>query len=289
MKYKFIYENRGNFRLGKMCQTLEVSRSGYHNYLKRRFSQSQLENMQILEEIRRIYDRHKGRYGSPRITQELRAKGLLYNKKRIARLMRINSIKAKTRKKFKVTTDSNHGLTVAKNLLGGNFNVTEKDKVWVSDITYIGTMEGWLYLAVIMDLSSRRVVGWSMSERIDQELVISALQKALINRKPAKGLIFHSDRGKQYASEKVKQLLEGNGILQSMSRKGNPYDNAVAESFFHTLKTELVNFEKYETRSEARRSIFEYLEIYYNKQRRHSAIKYYSPVEFENRKINLVA
>ena len=203
--------------------------------------------------------------------------------------MKINSIKAKTKKKYKITTDSNHGLSVAENLLMQNFEVSEVNKIWVSDITYIGTMEGWLYLAVIMDLCSRRIVGWSMSENINQDLILSALQKALITRKPDNGLIFHSDRGRQYASEKVKQLLHKHRAVQSMSRKGNPYDNAVIESFFHTLKTELVNFENYKTRAEARQSIFEYIEIYYNKQRRHSTLDYYSPVEFESRKIILVA
>ncbi len=289
MKYNFIYENSGIFRLGKMCQTLEVSRSGYYRYIKRQLGQRWLENMRILEEIRKIYQRHKGRYGSPRINSELRSKGLKYNKKRIARLMKINSIKAKTKKKYKITTDSNHGLSVAENLLMQNFEVSEVNKIWVSDITYIGTMEGWLYLAVIMDLCSRRIVGWSMSENINQDLILSALQKALITRKPDNGLIFHSDRGRQYASEKVKQLLHKHRAVQSMSRKGNPYDNAVIESFFHTLKTELVNFENYKTRAEARQSIFEYIEIYYNKQRRHSTLDYYSPVEFESRKIILVA
>ena len=289
MKYNFIYENRSFFRLGKMCQTLEVSRSGYHNYIKRRLSQRHLENIRILEEIKRIYEKNKGRYGSPRINSELKAKGLRYNKKRIARLMRINSIRAKTKKKFKMTTDSNHGLSVAENLLKQNFQAEAVNKVWVSDITYISTMEGWLYLAVILDLNSRKIVGWSMNESMSKDLILAVLQKALINRKPDKGLIFHSDRGRQYASEQVKQLLLKNAVVQSMSRKGNPYDNAVVESFFHTLKTELVNFEKYKTRAEARLSIFEYIEIYYNRQRRHSALSYFSPVEFENRKINLVA
>ena len=289
MKYRFIFENRGSFRLGKMCQILEVSRSGYHKYLRNKMSRRRLENMLIAEEIKKIYEKKHGRYGSPRIYEEMRASGKRINRKRIARLMRINKIRAITKRKYKATTNSKHNKAVAENLLNQNFKSEELNRIWVSDITYIWTKEGWLYLAVILDVCSRRIVGWAMSERIKANLVVSAIQQALLNRNPEEGLIFHSDRGSQYASEEVKSILEKNNIKQSMSGKGNCYDNAMAESFFHSLKTELIYHKNYTTREEAKNDIFEYIEIFYNRQRRHSAINYLTPVEFENKNIKLAA
>lgn len=289
MKYRFIYENRSGFRLGKMCKALGVSRSGYHKYIHSQLSRRKLENLIITEEIKRIYKKRRGRYGSPRIHDELRKNGRRVNKKRIARLMRINKIRAITRQKYKATTNSTHDKPVAENLLKQNFKAEEANKVWVSDITYIWTKEGWLYLAVILDLFSRRVVGWSMSENISAKIVTAAIMQALLNRVPTGSMIFHSDRGSQYASESVRLLLKQNKITQSMSRKGNCYDNAVAESFFHTLKVELIFTKNYVTRAEAKNDIFEYIEIFYNRQRGHSAIKYFSPVDFENRNIKLAA
>lgn len=289
MKYRFIFESRSGFRLGKMCKVLEVSRSGYHKYLRSQMSQRRLENMLIAEEIKRIYKKKHGRYGSPRIHEEIRKSGKRINKKRIARLMRINKIRAITKRKYKATTNSAHDKPVAENLLNQKFMATELNKIWVSDITYIWTKEGWLYLAVILDLFSRRIIGWSMSESISANLIVAAIRQALLNRTPVEDMIFHSDRGSQYASDQVKSLLRQNKITQSMSRKGNCYDNAVAESFFHTLKVELVYTKTYATRVEAENDIFEYIEIFYNRQRKHSAIKYFSPVDFENKYIKLAA
>ncbi|MFC2084418.1 IS3 family transposase [Bacteroidota bacterium] len=289
VKFRFIFEHIGKFKVEKMCQTLEVTRSGYHNYVKRRITQRKVENAILLKMIKDIWENSYRLYGSPRIHAELRFQGIKYNRKRIERLMRKNGIAAKTKRKYKVTTDSYHKKVIAENLLGQKFSVAEPNRVWASDITYIGTKEGWLYLAVIMDLYSRMIVGWAMSERINKELVLRALNQAIIRRNPAEGLIFHSDRGSQYCSDEVVSTLSAKDIAQSMSGKDNCYDNAVVESFFHTLKTELVNFQCYKTRSEARFNIFEYIEVFYNKIRRHSSINYLSPVYFENKINSLVA
>lgn len=289
MKYRFIFENRSEFKLGKMCEVMEVSRSGYHKFMRSQMSQRRLENMLITEEIKRIYKNKHGRYGSPRIHEEIKNSGRRINKKRIARLMRINKIRAITKRKYKATTNSSHDKQVAENFLNQKFQSKELNKIWVSDITYIWTKEGWLYLTVILDLFSRRIVGWSTSEKISANFVLAAIRQALLNRTPVEDMIFHSDRGSQYASEDVKSLLRQNKITQSMSRKGNCYDNAVAESFFHTLKVELIYTKTYATRTEAKNDIFEYIEIFYNRQRRHSALKYFSPVDFENWNIKLAA
>jgi putative transposase len=290
MKYKFIMENRKEFRLGKMCKMLEVSRSGYHNYVRRKMSQRRLENQMILERIRRIHHLSRGLYGSPKIYQELRKLGLKYNRKRIVRIMRINGIRAKTKRKYKRTTDSNHSYPVAENILGQDFTSTVLNKIWVSDITYIWTKEGWLYLCCILDLCSRKIVGWQFDITLSSSLVITALSQAITNRGENPGIIFHSDRGSQYASGEVRKYLWGHKMIQSMSRKGNCYDNAVMESFFHTLKTELVSFENFQTRDEAKMKIFDYIEIFYNRQRSHSSIDYLTPEEFEiNLKLKLVA
>lgn len=289
MRYRFIFENRGSFRLEKMCKMLEVSRSGYHKYVKQKMSNRRRENLLMLEQIKRIYERSRGCYGSRRIQAELRALGIPCNRKRISRIMRENGIEAKQRKRYKVTTKSNHSKPVAANLVNRNFEAEEANKIWVSDITYIWTKEGWLYLAVIMDLYSRMIVGWSLGQWLTSSLVIKALQQSLNNRSVEEGLIFHSDRGSQYTSKGVVEILKGHKCLQSMSGKGNCYDNAVAESFFHTLKTELVHFNYFTTRDEARSSIFDYIEIFYNRQRRHSKLNYFSPFDFENNHIKLVA
>jgi len=282
MKYKFIMENRKEFRLGKMCKTLNVSRSGYHNYLKRSFSRRETDENVILEKIKGIHRDSRGLYGSPRIYQELRRRGITINKKRVVRIMRKYGIRAKTKRKYKVTTNSNHSYPIAKDLIGQYFKSRKSNKIWVSDITYIGTKEGWLYLACILDLYSRMIVGWHVDQRQSSSLVTTAIRNALDKRGENPGIIFHSDRGSQYASKEVRDLLSANGMIQSMSRKGNCYDNAVMESFFHTLKTELIRFENFQTREEAKMRIFDYLEIYYNRQRIHSSINYFTPVEYEN-------
>jgi transposase InsO family protein len=232
-------------------------------------------------EIKESHKDSRGTYGSPRITKDLQAMGTQCSENRVARLMKNNGIVGKAKKKFKATTNSKHNLAVAENLLKQNFAAQNPNTIWVSDITYIWTLEGWLYLAVILDLYSRQVVGWAMSDRLTSDFVIKALYQAIGRRNPGSCCIFHSDRGVQYASADFRDVLNSHGFIQSMSRKGNCYDNAVAESFFHTLKTEHVYDYRYDTRAEARQSIFDYIEIFYNRQRRHSALGYRSPISFE--------
>jgi len=281
MKYQYIKQHRSAFRVRKMCRALKVSESGYYRWCGKGQSKRARENEQLILKIRQIHRKSKQRYGSPRIAQELNDSGYHYNEKRIARLMRLGKIAAKTKRRFKVTTKSKHSLPVAENLVKRKFRASGPNRLWASDITYIWTGEGWLYLLAIMDVYSRQIVGWSMSNRLTQELAIQALQQAIWRRKPLPGCIFHSDRGSQYAGLEFCKLLKQYGFIQSMSGSGNCYDNAIMETFFHTLKTELVYFERYETRNEARRSIFEYIEVFYNRERRHSALNYKSPIDFE--------
>lgn len=266
-----------------MCIVLKVSRSGYYGWMSKPESERKMENEEILDTIKEIRAKEPKKmvYGSPRLTKEMNERGFLCGKNRVARIMRKNGIKAKTVKKFKRTTDSNHRLPISPNLLDGHFSVDAPDKVYVTDITYIWTEEGWLYLAMVLDLFSRMIVGWAVSARITSELVIEALNKAIRARKPAKGLIAHSDKGSQYASQDYRALLNEHGFIQSMSGKGNCYDNAVAESFFHSMKTEWVFFEKYQTRARAKTSIFDYIETFYNRERRHSYLDDVSPLEYE--------
>ncbi len=268
-----------------MCRILLVSRSGFYKWKKGVKSKRDIDNEKLLFHIRQIYRESHGIYGSPRITVVLRSRGIKCNHKRVERLMRENGIYAKTKKKFKVTTYSKHNRCVAENLIKMDFKAERANKVWTSDITYIWTKEGWLYLTVFMDLYSRYIVGWSMNNRLTDELVIRAFKKALLYRCPPAGLIIHSDRGSQYCSNEFKQLLNKNQCLQSMSSTGNCYDNAVTESFFHTLKTELVYHEKYETKDQARKSIFYYIEFFYNRKRIHSTLGGVSPYQFEQIKI----
>jgi len=272
-----------------MCQTLGVSRGGYHSYLKLRSGQRALENKILIELIRTVWENSKRLYGSPRVHAELKAMGLRINRKRVERLMRENGLMAKTKRKFKVTTKSKHNYPVCKNLISQNFSTARPNSLWASDITYVRTQEGWLYLAVVMDLYSRMVVGWAMSNHIKESLVLSAINQAFINRDPTESLIFHSDRGSQYCSKAVIQTFFNRNIKQSMSGKGNCYDNAVVESFFHSLKTELIQFKNYQSRAEARSDIFEYIEIFYNRVRRHSTLGYLSPLDYENKSIKFVA
>ena len=231
--------------------------------------------------IKQIFEENRGVYGTRRIRRKLLQLGKAVGRKRIARLMKMASLHCKTKRRFKVTTDSKHNNPVAPNLLQRHFNVSKPDQYWVGDITYIPTSKGWLYLATVIDLYSRRVVGWSMSNRMQANLVNDALLMAVWQRKPAKGLIWHTDRGSQYASKNHRDLLKEHHIIQSMSRKGDCWDNAVAESFFHTLKTELTHHHKFRNREEAKHVIFEYIEVFYNRIRIHSANDYASPVDFE--------
>lgn len=266
-----------------LCRVLGISRSGYYAWHHRRPSQRQAADQHLLQQIAEIHRQTKQRYGSPRIVKALRQQGFCCNRKHVVRLMRLHHIRAKTKRHFKVTTNSEHRLPIASDLVRQNFEVSAPNRVWTSDITYVWTREGWVYLAVILDLYARSIVGWELSSRLTADLVTSALQRALDWRTPESGLILHSDRGSQYASQEVQILVERYSIQQSMSGKGNCYDNAVTESFFHTLKTELTYFERYESRQEARSSIFEYIEVFYNRRRLHSTNGYLSPFDYEKR------
>jgi transposase InsO family protein len=282
MKYEFIRTHRSTFAVKKMCRVLRVSRSGYYDWFERPESQRSLENKILLKEIRDIHKNSRKIYGSPRITDALRGGECSCSRPRVARLMSANGIKAKTAKKYKVTTASDHSFKTAPNLLKQDFWTDAANRIWMSDITYIRTWQGWLYLTVIMDLYNRKVVGWSMSNRLTAiTTTIPAFIQAVKQYKPLPGLIFHSDRGVQYACDDFCELLESFEIFQSMSGKGNCYDNAVVESFFHTLKTELVYHETYRTRTEAKTSLFEYIEVFYNRVRKHSALGYKSPEQYE--------
>ena len=276
-----MVDNHEGHIIEKMCKVLEVSRSSYYKQRNRSKGKRARENKHLLEKIRSLFIESKERYGSPRITAELRRQGISCNKKRIARLMSKYGIEAKIFRRYRNTTNSEHKREKSENILGREFNRQRSNEVWTSDITYIRTSEGWLYLAAVIDIYSRKIIGWRLDKNLNSDLVEKALENALMDRRINKGVIFHSDQGIQYASESFRKLLRDNGFIQSMSRKGNCYDNAITETFFHTLKTELVNRTKYRTREEARRSIFEYIEIFYNRKRLHSAIGYNAPVEYE--------
>lgn len=263
-----------------MCRVLQVSRSGYHDWLHRKKSCRVIEDARLLEKIKEQFKVSGKTYGSRRVHKQLILGGETCSRRRVARLMREYGIRPKVKHQFVKTTDSNHCLPVAQNLLDRDFDVEEPNQAWVCDITYIPTQEGWLYLAGVMDLYNREVVGWSMSERINRKLVMDSLDMATIRRKPDVGLIAHSDRGSQYASGDYQKMLKEHGILCSMSKKGDPWDNAVMESFFGTLKTERVHHRNYKIRDEARRDIFEYVEVFYNRVRLHSTLGYLSPIQF---------
>jgi len=281
MKFGFMDNHRSEFRVQKMADALDVTRSAYYAWKKRGESHRSKENGRLLERIRILHAGSYGIYGSRRITAVLQLEGQLCGKNRVARLMREGSIVSRMRRKFRITTHSKHTLVNAENLLRQNFNTDKPNRLWVSDITYIWTKEGWLYLAVILDVFSRLVIGWSLSSRLHHSLVCRAFQQAVRKRDVRPGLIFHSDQGVQYACEDVKEQLRIHQIMQSMSGSGNCYDNALAESFFHSLKTEWVYFEKYQTREQATLSIFEYIELFYNRQRVHSNLGYLSPEKYE--------
>lgn len=266
-----------------MGRVLGVSRSGYYSWRRRPESERSCRNRTLVWQIRGIHERSRRTYGSPRVTDELRENGVRCSRHRVARLMRLHGIRAKTVRKFRVTTDSKHHLPVAPNRLNREFAVSRPNVAWASDITCLWTSEGWLYLAGVMDLYSRRLVGWAMSHRPDSELTLTALRQALGQRRPPAGLLHHSDRGKQYASGAYQELLGLYGLVGSMSRKGDCWDNAPMESFFGTLKQELVYPERLATRKEAKAKVFEYIELFYNRQRRHSALGSQSPAEFERR------
>jgi putative transposase len=267
-----------------MCRALGVSRAGYYAWLKRRPSAAAVRRADLTDEIKQIHDEVKGRYGSPRIRAELVGRGHECCVNFVAKLMREAGIAAKTRRRFKQTTDSNHSMPVAENVLDRQFDPDEPNASWVGDVTYIPTREGWLYLAVVEDLFSRAVVGWSMDATMTSRLVVDALEMALARRlkgSSSSGLVAHSDRGSQYASEHYQRRLADERIACSMSRRANCWDNAPMESFFASLKKELVHHEDYPTRAQAKASIFEYIEVFYNRVRRHSALGYVAPAEYE--------
>jgi putative transposase len=281
MRYQFIEGHRQQWPTRLMCQVLDVSTGGYYQWRIRPPSARQERGEALVAEIKSIHREVKARYGSPRIHAELVARGHSCCVNTVARLMSRAGVAAKTRRKFRCTTDSNHGHPVAENILDRQFEPEAADRAWTADITYIPTREGWLYLAAVEDLYSRRIVGWSMSERIDSRLVVDALEMAVSRRLPGAGLVAHSDRGSQYASEHYRRALADHGIACSMSRRANCWDNAPMESFFASLKKELVHDEDYATREEARSSIFDSIEVFYNRVRRHSSLGYRSPVEYE--------
>ncbi|WP_257463580.1 IS3 family transposase [Archangium lipolyticum] len=281
VKFEFIDAEKAHFPVDFMCEQLGVSRSGYYAWKERPESERDKADRALAEVVTRIHRDSRGTYGSPRVHAELRAQGQRVSRKRVARLMNEQGIAARKRRRFVRTTDSRHNQPVAPNILERNFSPGQPNSTWATDITYVGTGQGWLYLAVVMDLFSRKVVGWSMSEHIDRHLVLNALDMALKGRQPPQGLLHHSDRGSQYASTDYQQALAARGIQCSMSRKGNALDNAVVESFFSSLKQELVYTTDFATHEQARLALFEYIEVFYNRQRRHSSLGYVSPVDFE--------
>jgi putative transposase len=265
-----------------MCRVFGFAPSTYYGWERKQQSEHAIRDAELLAAIRRIFAKFRGRYGAPRIQAELAREGLAVSRKRVARLMREAGLKAKGKRKYKPTTDSNHSLPVAPNLLHRDFHAERPDAVWVSDITYIWTRQGWMYLAAILDLYARKVVGWSLAERMTASLVCDALDSAVRLRRPPPDLVFHSDRGSQYASHVFRRRLARHRMRQSMSRRGNCWDNAVAESFFATLKKELVRNRAFDTRAQARSEIFEYVEVFYNRQRAHSLLSYATPDSFED-------
>jgi putative transposase len=279
--YRFIDEHKGQWPVRLLCEALDVAPAGYYAWRDRPASDRRQRHDALLVAIRAIHAEFQARYGSPRVHAELVARGHDCCENTVAKLMRDHGLRAKTARKFRCTTDSDHDLPVAENLLGRQFDPEAPNEVWVADITYIPTRQGWLYLAAVEDLYSRRVVGWSMAEHLESRLVVDALTLAVARRLPDEGLLAHSDRGSQYASEHYQRLLAGHGITCSMSRRANCWDNAPMESFFGSLKKELVHGADFATRAEARAAIVEYIEVFYNTKRRHSALGYVSPAEYE--------
>ena len=281
MKFAFISEEKVAFPVVALCRMLKVSPSGYYASLARPISSHAERDAELSRQIKMAHQASKRRYGSPRVYADLKASGTHVACKRVARLMRENSLVALCPRRFRTTTDSNHNLPIAPNLLKRDFTALRPNQSWVTDITYLWTQQGWLYLAIVIDLFSRRVVGWATSRNVDRHLALDALNMALVNRRPGKGLVHHSDRGSTYASDDYRNVLDDEGIECSMSRKGDCWDNAVAESFFASLKREIEGIEDFESWEAANIEIGDYIDNFYNPCRRHSALNYNSPIEFE--------
>jgi putative transposase len=280
-----IKKNMKLFPVRMMCKMLSVSPSGYYDWRDRPLSLRAHANAVLADKVKVIFDKEHSRAGAKRIAKRLKMEGTHAGRHRVARIMRLYGWRAKAAKKFKATTNSNHKLPVAPNLLQQNFSASKPNEKWVSDITYIWTEEGWLYLAVVMDLCSRMVVGWAMSERMTSKLVIDALQMAIWHRKGPRGVIIHSDRGSQYCSHDYQKILADNGFICSMSKRGDCYDNASMESWNHSFKVEAIHGEKFATRAFAKNHVFDYIDVYYNRKRLHSKLGYLSPVYFEEQMV----
>ena len=284
MKFAFIRDHQEAFPVEALCDVLDVSRSGYYAWSRRPPSTGDLRRTELVAQIREVHSESRATYGSPRVFEALKDKGVACCENTVAKLMKAEGIRSKSKRRFRVqTTNSRHDHPVAANILNREFYPARANEVWTADITYVPTAEGWLYLAVVLDLFSRRIIGWATADHLRAELVCDALAMALTHRQPRGELLHHSDRGVQYASGAYQKILDGHGIKPSMSRSGNCYDNAVTESFFSTLKGELTHHESYSSREEARRSLFEYVEVFYNRKRLHSTLGYRSPADYEVR------
>ena len=282
MRFRFIEDRRADYPVRILCDVLGVSPAGYYAWRSRPQSRRSVANRDLVDDIKRVHLDNRGRYGSPRIHAELKAQGRGVGRGRIERLMRRHGIRAIMARPRRVrTTDSRHDFPIAPNLLERNFTAVAPNRIWLADITYVETDQGWLYLATVMDLYSRKIVGWAMADHLRAELPLAALKMAISVQRPGAGLIHHSDRGVQYASVDYRKVMHSAGFRASMSRKGDCYDNAPMESFFHTLKTELVHHRDYQTRADAQRDIFAFIEGFYNRTRLHSAVGYIAPIEME--------
>ena len=281
MRYCFIQEQQKDYPVKVLCKVMEVNRSGYYRYRKDLRKTGLNKDQELLFEVKMLHDQSHRSYGSRRIAQGLKAKGYAVGRYRARRLMKAAGIECKQRRRFRITTQSNHSLPIAKNVLNRGFNVEAPNRVWLADITYLRTKEGWLHLAVVLDTYSRRVVGWSIASHMREELVEGALKMAFMRRQPNRGLLHHSDRGCQYASHKYREILAKQGIVVSMSRKGNCWDNSVMERFFGSLKSERTDGQTYATREQAKADIIDYIEMFYNSHRLHSTLNYLSPMQFE--------
>jgi putative transposase len=281
MKYQVMSEQRGTHSVERMAEVLRAARSGYYSWIEGREGVRAVEERELVEQIQHIQGEVRHSYGSPRMREALLRHGRHVGKNRVARIMRENALGPKPKRRFVLTTRSEKGQEVAENLLDRNFKAPAVNRVWVSDITYVATAEGWMYLCIVLDLYSRRVVGWSLSSALDTEIVLAAVVMAAIRRRPPRGLMFHSDRGGQYTSGQFKKIATGLGFIQSMSRRGDCWDNACAETFFKTLRAELIRGKIYRSKEEAREEIFKYVEVFYNRKRLHSYLDYLTPNEYE--------